>query len=77
MGKPKPPIIWKTKDRKTKRTEIWESAVLEEHMYYTFDLAWGNQNPQLSGKRRIVKRNGLKSGNQWYSKNICVIPLTL
>ncbi len=38
MGNPKSSIIWKTSDRREKRSEIWDSRVLVACIWYTFDL---------------------------------------
>ncbi len=37
MGKPKTSIIWKTRDRRAKQTEIWASGVSIQCTQGTFD----------------------------------------
>ncbi len=38
MEKPKTSIVWKTSDRREKRSEIWDSWVLVEYILHTFDI---------------------------------------
>ncbi len=38
MVKPKTSIIWKASDRRVKRSEIWDSRTVLQHIVGTFDL---------------------------------------
>ncbi len=38
MEKSKTSIIWKTSDHRAKRSEIWDSLVVLQHIYGTFGL---------------------------------------
>ncbi len=38
MEKSKASVIWKTTDRRVKRSEIWDSWVVVQHIWGTFGL---------------------------------------
>ncbi len=38
LKKPETSIVWKTRDRRTKQEEIWDSRVVVQLIWSTFDL---------------------------------------
>ena len=73
MGKPKTSIIWKTSDRRAKRSEVWTSGVSVQCTQGTFDNsvikvvlgsfgAFPIFEKPVSRKRLVIERNTVKFG---------------
>ena len=88
MGKPKSSIIWKTSDRRAKRSEIWASGVSLQCTQGTFDTsvikvvlgpfgAFPIFKISVSRKSLVVERNRVKCGPRGWVFRVYRALLTL